>query len=100
MQDLTKTVFPGDPITALVPTSMAGGNMMSDNKLALTAPGSQPVDPLPPAKEQADPKVSTSNSTPIQPGSDGKPRTRAGKLAQGAPAWVKTTIPEVTREAQ
>jgi hypothetical protein len=36
---------------------MAGGNMMSDNKLAGTAPGSQPVDPLPPAKEQADPAI-------------------------------------------
>jgi hypothetical protein len=93
VQDLSKTVFSGDPITALAPVSMAGGNMMSDNKLAMTAPGSQPVDPLPPAKEQADPKVSASNSSRIAPGDDGKPRARAtaGKPGLPGPSWKKTS---------
>lgn len=90
MKDLSG-LLPGDPITALVPTSQAGGNMMSDNKLAHSAPGSQPVDPLPPAKEQADPKVSASNSTPIKPGDDGKPPARTGRARGGlslpVPSW-------------
>jgi hypothetical protein len=90
-------MLPGDPVTALVPVSMAGGNMMSDNKLAMTAPGSQPVDPLPPAKEQADPLITASNSTPIRPGGDGKPRAGAGSYSPARPAWARTTSPETVR---
>jgi hypothetical protein len=56
MQDLSK-MLTTDPVTALAPTSQAGGNMMSSNRLAMTAPGSEPVDPLPPAQDQGDPKV-------------------------------------------
>jgi hypothetical protein len=73
--------------------------MMSDNKLAGTAPGSQPVDPLPPAKEQADPKVTASNSTQIRPGTSGKPRASAGSLSRTPPSWSKTTTPGTTRES-
>lgn len=87
MQDLSNLI-PGDPITTLSPTSMAGGNMMSDNKLAMTAPGSQPVDPLPPAKEQADPKVSASNSRQIQPGTTGKRKPASG-YSPPEPSWGK-----------
>lgn len=96
MEDLSGTVFPGDPITALVPSSMEGGNMASDNKLAMTAPGSQPVTPLPPAKMQADPKITTSNSTQIQPGTNGKPRVRT-TWSPPEPSWGKTTTPDVAR---
>jgi hypothetical protein len=94
VKDLSN-LLPGDPVTALAPTSQAGGNMMSDNKLAGTAPGSQPVDPLPPAKEQADPKITASNAAPIQPGDDGKPSARAGRerggLSLPEPSWKTTT---------
>lgn len=100
MQDLS-SLLPGDPITALSPVSMAGGNMMSDNKLAGTAPGSLPVDPLPPAKEQADPKISASNGQQARPGSDGKPRVSTGPSGYhpGKPAWSRTTTPDVVRES-
>lgn len=99
MQDLS-SLLPGDPVTVLAPVSMAGGNMMSDNQLAMTAPGSPPVDPLPPAKEQADPRITVSNSTPIRPGGDGKPKARNGWSPPGAPAWTRTTDPDVIRDSQ
>jgi hypothetical protein len=89
MQDLS-SLLPGDPVTALAPTSQSGGNMMSDSKLAVTAPGSQPVDPLPPAKEQADPKVTPSNSTQIKPGTAGRKKPRNG-YSPGLPAWKTTS---------
>jgi len=38
MQDLTN-LLPGDPISALVPTSQHGGNQVADNSHAMTAPG-------------------------------------------------------------
>jgi hypothetical protein len=98
VQDLS-SILPSDPVTALVPTSQAGGNMTSDSKLALTAPGSEPVDPLPPAKQQADPRVSPSNSRPVRPGTSGKPRASAGNLPRSRPSWSKTTTPEVIRES-
>jgi hypothetical protein len=99
MEDLTH-LLPGDPITALSPTSMAGGNMVSDSRLAMTAPGSPPVDPLPPSKEQSDPKITASNPTPIQPGDSGKPKAHAvtGDWRPGPPAWGVTTTPMVSRE--
>jgi hypothetical protein len=89
VKDLSSTL-PSDPITALAPTSQAAGNMMSNNRLAGTAPGSAPVDPLPPAKDQGDPKVTASNSAPIPPGTDGKPPVRAGSPLKGSTAWTKT----------
>jgi hypothetical protein len=46
-------------------TSQAGGNQTSSNQLAMTAPGTQPVDHLADRVTQADPTV-----TPI-----GKPRS-------------------------
>jgi len=80
---------------------MAGGNMMSDNKLAGTAPGSPPVDPLPPAKEQADPKISASNGQQVRPGTDGKPGASTGPSGYhpGKPAWIPVTTPAAGRES-
>ena len=87
MKDLSDLL--PDPITALAPTSQEGGNMMSNSKLGSTAPGSEPVSPLPPAKEQADPKISASNSQQIRPGS-GK-RKPSTSYSAPKPAWTKTS---------
>lgn len=90
MYDLSH-ILPGDPVTALAPTSQSGGNMMSDSKLAMTAPGSQPVDPLPPAKQQLDPKITASNSRVIEPGDDGHPdASKMTGYTPARPAWVNT----------
>lgn len=85
MEDLTGIYeqFGSDRITALAPTSQAGGNMMSSNRLAMTAPGSPPVDPLPPAKDQGDPKITASGST--------DPGTPAERRPSGTPAKMGTT---------
>ena len=95
MEDLTGIYeqFGSDRITALAPTSQAGGNMMSSNRLAMTSPGSPPVDPLPPAKDQGEPDVENSPGPRIQPGDDGKPeaRTTAGKPSLPEPAWKTTS---------
>ena len=45
MQDLSN-ILPGDPVSCLVPTSQAGGNQVSSNANARTAPGSQPSTPF------------------------------------------------------
>ena len=79
------------------PTSQAAGNMMSDRAAAMSAPGSQPVDPLPPAKDQGEPAVDVP-ATPIRPGTDGKPKAATGYHAP-APAWSKTSTPDVVRES-
>lgn len=98
MEDLSR-ILPGDPITALVPTSQAGGNMASDSKLAMTAPGSPPVDPLPPAKQQGDPAITVSNAAPVRTGTSGKPRAGATQgYRPGAPAWTRTTTPGTVRD--
>lgn len=74
---------------SLTVTSQAGGNMMSGRNKAMSAPGSQPVDPLPPAKEQGDP-VLDEPSKQTRPGDDGKPRAKAGDYRPPAPAWKNT----------
>lgn len=76
------------------PTSQEAGNMMSDRPAAMSAPGSQPVTPLPPAKDQGAPTVAMPAAT--EPGDDGKPKAREG-WSPGAPAWSKTSTPETPR---
>lgn len=89
-------LLPGDPITALVPTSQAGGNMMSSNKLAMTAPGGEPTDPLPDRSKQGDVKVDAQKK--LSPGEDGKPQARGQDWSPpGAPSWKPTTVPDVVR---
>src|SRR5205814_9050932 len=73
MQDLSN-ILPVDPVSALAPTSQAGGNMLSSNEEAMTAPGSQPVDVLTDRDVQSDPKITPSNKAEIAPGTDGKPK--------------------------
>lgn len=45
MQDLS-SLLPGDPVSALAPTSQAAGNQRHDNSQAMTAPGTVPASPL------------------------------------------------------
>lgn len=80
-------------------TSQAGGNMMSDPATAMTAPGSDPVDPLPPAKDQGHPHV-TFSSPEIKPGTDGKPQAsgQAGPYKPSPPKWGPVTVPQVIRK--
>lgn len=86
MQDLSG-LLPGDPVTAIAPTSQAGGNMMSSNRQAMSAPGSLPTDPLPPEKEQGDPEITASNGPSVTKG--GKDR-HPGSYSPSAPAWKNT----------
>lgn len=89
-------LLPSDPITALVPTSQAGGNMMSSNEYAMTAPGGEPTDPLPDRSKQGHVKVDAQSKLP--PGEDGKPQAKGEDWSPpGAPAWKSTTVPEVVR---
>jgi hypothetical protein len=81
------------------PTSQEGGNMMSGRPGAMSAPGSQPVTPLPPAKDQGTPHVDLGPEQ--EPGDDGKPkaRTTAGKPDLPAPAWKPANPPDVVRDS-
>jgi hypothetical protein len=62
-----------DPITVLAPSSMAGGNRVSDSaRQTMTAPGSEPVDPMPPADLMGDPTIgATAYDTPVLRDPDG-----------------------------
>jgi hypothetical protein len=78
------------------PTSQAGGNMTSNNRGAMTAPGSPPVDPLIDRAKQGDPTVKL--GAQMKTGTSGKPQ--ASEQAHYAPQqarWVPTTIPQVIR---
>jgi len=82
-------------------TSQAAGNMMSGRPDAMSAPGSDPVDPLPPAEDQGNPHVKASNPAQVPPGTDGKPQasSQAGSPGLPAPSWKRTTRPDVIRKA-
>ena len=67
-QDLSNELGGLKPLAV---TSQAGGNMQSGRVLAMSAPGSQPVDPLPPAKDQGDPNLSESPSDGVRHLQDG-----------------------------
>jgi hypothetical protein len=78
------------------PTSQEAGNMMSDRPAAMSAPGSPPVTPLPPAKDQGTPAVPLPAAT--WPGDDGKPEAGQG-WNPGSPAWTKTSTPQTPRSS-
>ena len=92
MQDLSSLA--DNSITA---TSQAAGNMTSSNRQAMSAPGTQPVTPLPPARDQDSPDLTMTAEIP--PGTSGKPQAskQAGEPNPPHPAWGKTTTPEVVR---
>ena len=46
-------------------TSQEGGNLVHDNSPAMTAPGTSPATPMPPAMDQSDPDVGTSAHVPV-----------------------------------
>lgn len=101
MQDLS-SLLPGDPVSALVPTSQEGGNMRASNEQAMTAPGSVPVDVMQPAGEyfHNDPTMNVSNEAVIEPADDGKPQAsgQANRPQPPAPRWKSTSAPEVVRK--
>lgn len=96
-------IQPVDPVTALAPTSQAGGNMLAQegNDNAMTAPGSEPVDNLNDHQSQVheDPTIVPSNSAEIEPADDGKPQA-SGQASYSAPpaAWKYRVIPDVVRK--
>lgn len=92
MQDLSSLAK-----DSMWPTSQEAGNMMSGRPAAMSAPGSPPTTPLPPAKDQGDPSVQFSGPE-IKAGTDGKPKARTA-WNPGEPAWSKTTTPDVVRES-
>jgi hypothetical protein len=68
MQDLSALAK-----NSLTVSSMAGGNMMSSNKNAMTAPGSRPVDPLPDRTDQGDPSLDIPAARPVGTAQDRRP---------------------------
>lgn len=88
MIDLT-SLLPGDPISALTPTSQAGGNVTTSNENAMTAPGDVPAADHSSVKavpiETPTPKIQQSGAD-IKPGTDGHPQP--GQWSPpGAPSW-------------
>ena len=62
MQDLSSLPLAK---TSLWVSSMSGGNTTSSNENAMSAPGSMPVDPMPNAKDAADPAVGPMQDIPL-----------------------------------
>jgi hypothetical protein len=80
-------------------TSQAAGNRQSKSALAMTAPGSSPVDRELPSEQMADPHVNFSNPE-IPTGTDGKPQAsgQTGPYKPGPPKWGPCSIPTVIRK--
>lgn len=77
-------------------SSQGAGNMTSSNRLAQTAPGSPPVDPLQPAEKQGDPTIQLGAQMPV--GTSGK--TQASGQASYTPnlvRWGPVSAPKVIR---
>ena len=70
MQDLSSLAA-----GSLAPTSQAGGNMMSSNAQAMTAPGSEPVDPLPDRTKQGNPSLDVGAKQPVGTAQDRRPQS-------------------------
>lgn len=78
MQDLSGRYNPSDsPLSLLVPSSQEGGNLIQADlaQKTMTAVGSEPVSPLPPALEGAHPTPTQSGpSIPLSyPGDNPRP---------------------------
>lgn len=82
MQDLSHMARNGPWVT-----SQAGGNMISSNEQALTAPGSPAADPLPDRDHQGDPSVTASGTRPV-----GTPpaRVTTGHYIPATATWMPT----------
>lgn len=68
MQDLSHLA--ADSMTV---TSQEGGNLVHDNSPAMTAPGTEPVTPMPPVEDQPRPRLGTSARIPV--GTQRQPRS-------------------------
>jgi hypothetical protein len=91
-----------DPVTALTPTSQAGGHVPRSNEYAMTAPGSVPAadhdtfvtEPVP-----YNPPVVDVTGDKIPPSDDGKPQAKGQDWSpQGPAAWGPVAPPKVIRE--
>jgi hypothetical protein len=82
MKDLSQMARNGPWIT-----SQAGGNMTSSTAGAMTAQGSQPVDPLPDRSKQGDPELAMSDTVPV----GGPPNRITETYVASAIVW--TAIP-------
>jgi hypothetical protein len=99
VQDLG-SLLPGDPVSALVPTSQHAGNQVWSQEHAMTAPGGASGDlgnDLGQAVVVHPPDVETGEK--ITPGTSGKPPAKAGSLSAGPPSWTRTTTPDVVRDS-
>jgi len=65
MEDLSHMLSPRTGLTA--GESMAGGNTMSRPDSAMSAPGSEPVNPLPAMAEMDDPSLDLSGMQDFRP---------------------------------
>lgn len=76
--------------------------MIAGNKVAMTAPGSAPVDNMQDHLTQTheDPTVQPSNAVPIPTGTSGKPQAsgQQGQSSQPRPAWGATIYDDVQRD--
>lgn len=93
MQDLSaKYNPPGAPLSLLVPTSQEGGNLIQADlaEKAMTAPGSEPVSPLPAGLDGAHPTPTQSGEEiPLSyPGTHAKPKV-AGPGEYGRPTGFR-----------
>ena len=69
---------------SLAVSAMEGGNMVHSNSGAMTAPGSQPVTPVPKTEAQVDPALDVGAPRPVGDTGRGQP----GKsYTPTAPAW-------------
>lgn len=103
-QDLSNSIFPKGPVSALVPTSQEGGNMQASNEEAMTAPGSVPVDVMHAAGDYFgnDPTITPTDTTKIEPSDDGKPLAtgQANRPEYPPPTWKYRAIPDVMRKTE
>ena len=66
-------------------TSQEGGNLVHDNSGAMTAPGSKPVTPLPPAEDQPDPTVALAEA--LKPGTPARHPKPSASFSPTAVTW-------------
>ena len=70
-------LLPGDPISALAPTSQSGGNVAHGNR-AMTAPGGEPATAE--AEVHSAPQIEAqAHETSVLPETRGKPSIRLGQ---------------------
>ena len=101
-KDLSGDLLPGDPISALVPTSQHGGNQVWSQEHAMTAPGGPSGDlgnDLNEAVVVDPPEIEPANKTQIEPADDGKPQASGQSgYSPPAPAWGYRKPPETVRK--